>query len=67
MSDIGDFLSIDNEDSVIDSNKYTLIRKYFQSRNFILKEFIRLLVNDKIFTKISNIKKYIFLFFAISI
>lgn len=44
-----------------------MIRKYFQTRNFIIKEFIRLLVNDKIFGKIYNIKKYIFLYLAIAI
>ena len=52
---------------MIEGSKFIRIRKYFQSRNLIIKEFIRLLVNDKLFGRIYNIKKYIFLYLTISI
>jgi hypothetical protein len=44
-----------------------MVRKYFQARNLIIKEFIRLLVNDTVFGRVFNIKKYIFLYFSIAI
>jgi hypothetical protein len=37
MSDLGDFMSIDNDDSLLDSNKHVLTRKYFQMRTLIIK------------------------------
>jgi hypothetical protein len=37
MAEVGDFMSIDNDDSVVESTKYMLIRKYFQLRNLIIK------------------------------
>lgn len=44
-----------------------MVKKYFQARNEIIKEFIRLLVNEVIFGRIFNIKKYIFIYFTIAI
>lgn len=64
---MGDFLALSKEDSVIEGSKFVRTKKYFQTRNMIIREFIRLLVNDKLFGRISNIKKYIFLYLVISI
>jgi hypothetical protein len=64
---VGDFLALSKEDSVIEGSKFVRTKKYFQTRNMIIREFIRLLVNDKLFGRISNIKKYIFLYLVISI
>lgn len=52
---------------MIEGSKFVRTKKYFQTRNMIIREFIRLLVNDKLFGRISNIKKYIFLYLVISI
>lgn len=43
-----------------------MIRKYFQIRNNIIKELIRLLVNDSLFGRIFNIKKYTLIYLAIA-
>ena len=39
------------------------IKKYIYWRNVLIQEFIRLLFNEILFKKISNLKKYIFVYF----
>ena len=67
FDELVDFMSADDNDSAVESVKYSRLSNFLSTKAAIAEKIINILKDEYFFSRISNVKKYIILFFVTGI